>query len=52
LSGLKTAIVRRPDWQFDAERGRRLLCEHFGVIDLSAFGVEDAPGPGGGRPVA
>ncbi|MBK6743274.1 MAG: DNA mismatch repair protein MutS [Hydrogenophilales bacterium] len=43
LSGLKTAIVRRPDWQFDAERGRRLLCEHFGVIDLTAFGVEDLP---------
>ncbi len=43
LAGLKAALTRRPDWQFDAERGRRLLCEHFGVADLSAFGIDDQP---------
>jgi DNA mismatch repair protein MutS len=43
LNGLKAAIAHRPDWQFDAERGRRLLCEHFGVIELTAYGIEDLP---------
>ncbi|MCS6785903.1 MAG: DNA mismatch repair protein MutS, partial [Thiobacillaceae bacterium] len=44
LDGLAAAITRRPDWQFDAQRGRRLLCEHFGVRELAAFGVENQPG--------
>jgi DNA mismatch repair protein MutS len=43
LSGLKAALVRRPAWQFDAGRGRRVLCEHFGLHDLAAFGLEDQP---------
>jgi DNA mismatch repair protein MutS len=43
LEGLKVALTRRADWQFDAERGRRLLCEHFGTSDLAAFGLEQAP---------
>ena len=43
LAGLKAALTRRPAWQFDAERGGRLLCEHFGVHDLSAFGIQDRP---------
>ena len=43
LAGLKAALTRRADWQFDAERGHRLLCEHFGTADLSAFGLEDSP---------
>jgi DNA mismatch repair protein MutS len=43
LANLKTAITRRPDWQLDADRGKRLLCEHFGLADLSAFGVEEQP---------
>ena len=43
LAHLKVALSRRPDWQFDAERGRRLLQEQFGVKDLSAFGIEDQP---------
>jgi DNA mismatch repair protein MutS len=43
LTGLKTAIARRPDWQFDAGRGERLLCEHFGVRDLAAYGIDDLP---------
>ncbi len=38
------ALARRPDWQFDAERGRRLLLEQFGVGDLAAFGLETEPG--------
>jgi DNA mismatch repair protein MutS len=43
LAYLKTAFTRRPDWQFDADRGKRLLCEHFGLADLAAFGIEDQP---------
>ena len=43
LTGLKAALSRRADWQFDAERGHRLLCEHFGTVDLTAFGLEAAP---------
>jgi len=43
LTGLKPALTRRADWQFDARRGRQLLCEHFGTMDLTAFGLESAP---------
>jgi DNA mismatch repair protein MutS len=43
LSSLKCALTRRADWQFDAERGRRLLMDQFGVSDLAAFGIEDQP---------
>ncbi|HKL53225.1 MAG TPA: DNA mismatch repair protein MutS, partial [Wenzhouxiangellaceae bacterium] len=38
------AIRRRPDWEFDIEAARRLLCRQFGVNDLSGFGIEQ---PGG-----
>jgi DNA mismatch repair protein MutS len=40
LDGARAAITRRPDWQFDAGRGNRLLCEHFGMADLAAFGID------------
>ncbi|MFA5082242.1 MAG: DNA mismatch repair protein MutS, partial [Hydrogenophilaceae bacterium] len=43
LTGLKTALTRRPAWQFDAERGGRILCEHFGVHDLAAWAIQDRP---------
>jgi DNA mismatch repair protein MutS len=43
LGGLMAALTRRPDWQFDARRGKRLLCEHFGTRDLTAFGIEERP---------
>ena len=43
LANLKVAFCRRPDWQFDAERGRHLLLEQFGVSELSAFGIEGQP---------
>jgi DNA mismatch repair protein MutS len=43
LANLKVAFGRRPDWQFDAERGRRLLLEQFGCNGLTAFGIEDQP---------
>jgi len=43
LANLKVAFCRRPDWQFDAERGRHLLLEQFGVADLTAFGIEEQP---------
>ena len=43
LASLKAALTRRPDWQFDPDRGGRLLREHFGLADLTAFGLEDQP---------
>ena len=43
LANLKCALTRRADWQFDAERGRRLLLDQFGVSDLAAYGIEDQP---------
>ena len=43
LSGIKSALTRRPAWQFDADRGARLLCEHFAVHDLSAWGLQEKP---------
>ncbi len=43
LNHLKCALTRRADWQFDAERGRHLLIEQFGVGDLTSFGIEDQP---------
>jgi DNA mismatch repair protein MutS len=43
LANLKAALSRRAPWQFDADRGRRVLCEHFGLHDLAAFGLEDQP---------
>jgi DNA mismatch repair protein MutS len=43
LNNLKCALTRRADWQFDADRGRRLMLEQFGVNDLTAFGIEDQP---------
>ena len=35
------ALVRRPDWQFDAASGGAALCKQLGVADLAAFGVTD-----------
>lgn len=43
LVGLKAALTRRPKWQFDAQRRRRLLTEHFATRDLTAFGIENRP---------
>ncbi len=35
-----TAIKRRPVWEFEAETGNRLLCNHFQTQNLVAFGCE------------
>jgi DNA mismatch repair protein MutS len=43
LINFKCALTRRADWQFDAQRGRRLLLDQFGVNDLTGFGLEDQP---------
>jgi len=32
-----------PDWHFDAERGRELLCRQFEVATLQAFGLDEQP---------
>lgn len=37
--GVKT----RPNWDFDIETGRRMLCQQFQTQDLSAFGCQDLP---------
>jgi len=31
------ACKRLPDWQFDSRAGERLLAQHFGTLDLSAY---------------
>ncbi|MEE8306490.1 MAG: DNA mismatch repair protein MutS [Gammaproteobacteria bacterium] len=36
-------VQLRPPWDFEAAAGRRLLCDQFGVHDLSGYGCEDAP---------
>jgi DNA mismatch repair protein MutS len=43
INTVKCALTRRADWQFDAERGRRLLMDQFAVADLTAYGIEDQP---------
>ena len=43
LNTFKCALTRRADWQFDSDRGRRLLMDQFAVSDLAAFGIEDQP---------
>ena len=32
-------VKRRPPLEFDLELGERFLCEHFGVRDLTGFGI-------------
>ncbi|MFN6164008.1 MAG: DNA mismatch repair protein MutS [Planctomycetota bacterium] len=34
------ALTRRPVWQFGIDEARRVLHEHFGVLDLSGMGWE------------
>jgi DNA mismatch repair protein MutS len=41
LPAENAAVTRLPPWQFDLERARRTLTEHFGVADLAGFGCED-----------
>ena len=37
----RTAPRERPPWHFDADTGRRLLCQQFGTRDLSGFDADD-----------
>ncbi len=37
------ALRARPAWEFDAENADRVLCEHFKVMDLTAFDCTDLP---------
>lgn len=37
------ALRRLAPWQFDVEQAARTLCEHFGIRDLAAFGLVEAP---------
>ncbi|HTD28284.1 MAG TPA: DNA mismatch repair protein MutS, partial [Xanthomonadaceae bacterium] len=39
----RSGLRRRAPWLFDAEAGRRRLLEFFGVRELDAFGIADAP---------
>jgi len=38
--GSDCARTRQPDWFFEADSGKRLLCEHFRVASLTGFGAE------------
>ncbi|MGB4672682.1 MAG: DNA mismatch repair protein MutS [Azovibrio sp.] len=35
------ASTRRPDWHFDPDSARTLLCEHFKVRSLGGFGADE-----------
>jgi DNA mismatch repair protein MutS len=37
---IDVARTRQPDWYFDFDSARRLLCEHFAVASLAGFGAE------------
>src|SRR4029077_6114481 len=39
----RNGMRRRAPWLFDAEAGRRRLLEFFGVRELDAFGINEAP---------
>jgi DNA mismatch repair protein MutS len=39
----RNGVRKRAPWLFDAEAGRRRLLEFFGVRELDAFGIADAP---------
>ncbi|MEO8743489.1 MAG: DNA mismatch repair protein MutS [Lysobacteraceae bacterium] len=39
----RTGSRRRAPWLFDVEAGKRRLLEFFGVRELDAFGITDAP---------
>ncbi|MBI2381120.1 MAG: DNA mismatch repair protein MutS [Gammaproteobacteria bacterium] len=43
FAGQTRAARRRPDWDFEPGDATRLLCQQFGVHDLSGFGVEGLP---------
>lgn len=36
-------ITRRPEWHFDIDTNQHLLCQQFGVQDLTGFGLKDHP---------
>ena len=36
----ESARTRQPDWFFDFDAGRRLLCDHFQVASLTGFGAD------------
>ncbi|WP_415036585.1 DNA mismatch repair protein MutS [Azonexus sp.] len=36
----EAAMTRQPDWCFDIDSARRLLCEQFAVASLTGFGAE------------
>ena len=41
ISHLK-GLRRRPEWEFDLQTSRKVLCQQFGTQDLIGFGVENA----------
>jgi len=38
--GIDVARTRQPDWTFDVDSARRLLCDQFEVASLAGFGAE------------
>ena len=41
LSATRTALTRRPAWQFDTALGARKLCEQLRVASLAGFNAQD-----------
>nr|WP_217645467.1 DNA mismatch repair protein MutS [Oceanisphaera psychrotolerans] len=38
----RKGLRRRPEWEFDLDTARHLLCQQFGTRDLVGFGVEQS----------
>ena len=38
--GIDVARTRQPDWYFDFDSAKRLLCDQFEVASLAGFGAE------------
>ncbi len=43
LSSNGTALVTRPEWQFDSALGQRTLLEHLHAASLAPWGAQDLP---------
>lgn len=43
LQQARVPLTHRPAWQFDAELGRRKLCEQLQVASLAGFNAQDLP---------
>lgn len=43
IARVSLAEVALPSWQFVHESAKKRLCQHFNVVDLSVFALQDSP---------